>query len=149
MVAIKKALVAVDFSDESTYIAEYARLIAEKFDAELIVVYAAPSLNQYVGFHVPPNTIEAFVGEIVTGAEKNMDNFLEKHFSGVKTIGKVVTGFAAEEVLDIAEEEKADLIIMGTHGRTGIDRILFGSVAAKIVRGAKVPVLTVRPDFTE
>lgn len=149
MVAIKKAVVAVDFSDESTYIAEYARLFAEKFDAELIVVYAAPSLNQYVGFHVPPNTIESFVGEIVTGAEKSMDNFLEKHFSGVKTTGKVVTGFAAEEILEIAADENADLIIMGTHGRTGIDRILFGSVAAKIVRGADIPVLTVRPDFTK
>ncbi|KAF1073504.1 universal stress protein [Halodesulfovibrio sp. MK-HDV] len=149
MVAIKKAVVAVDFSDESTYIAEYARLFAEKFDAELIVVYAAPSLNQYVGFHVPPNTIESFVGEIVTGAEKSMDNFLEKHFSGVKTTGKVVTGFAAEEILEIAADAKADLIIMGTHGRTGIDRILFGSVAAKIVRGADIPVLTVRPDFTK
>jgi nucleotide-binding universal stress UspA family protein len=149
MVAIKKAVVAVDFSDESTYIAEYARLFAEKFDAELIVVYAAPSLNQYVGFHVPPNTIESFVGEIVTGAEKSMDNFLEKHFSGIKTTGKVVTGFAAEEILEIAAEAKADLIIMGTHGRTGIDRILFGSVAAKIVRGADIPVLTVRPDFTK
>ncbi|MCT4534148.1 universal stress protein [Halodesulfovibrio sp.] len=147
MVAIKKAVVAVDFSDESTYIAEYAKLFAEKFDAELIVVYAAPSLNQYVGFHVPPNTIESFVGEIVTGAEKSMESFLEKHFAGIKTTGKVVTGFAAEEILEIADDEKADLIIMGTHGRTGIDRILFGSVAAKIVRGADIPVLTVRPDF--
>lgn len=149
MVAIKKAVVAVDFSDESTYIAEYAKLFAEKFDAELIVVYAAPSLNQYVGFHVPPNTIESFVGEIVTGAEKSMESFLEKHFAGIKTTGKVVTGFAAEEILEIADDEKADLIIMGTHGRTGIDRILFGSVAAKIVRGADIPVLTVRPDFNK
>ncbi|OBQ54036.1 universal stress protein [Halodesulfovibrio spirochaetisodalis] len=147
MVAIKKAVVAVDFSDESTYIAEYAKLFAEKFDAELIVVYAAPSLNQYVGFHVPPNTIESFVGEIVTGAEKSMGDFLEKHFAGIKTTGKVVTGFAAEEILEIAADENADLIIMGTHGRTGIDRLLFGSVAAKIVRGADIPVLTVRPDF--
>ncbi|SIO29948.1 universal stress protein [Halodesulfovibrio marinisediminis] len=147
MVAIKKALVAIDFSDESTYIAEYAQLFAEKFDAELIVVYAAPSLNQYVGFHVPPNTIEAFVGEIVTGAEKNMDEYLEKHFPGLKVKGKVVTGFAAEEILEIAADEKADLVIMGTHGRTGIDRLLFGSVAAKVVRGAEIPVLTVRPDF--
>jgi nucleotide-binding universal stress UspA family protein len=52
-------------------------------------------------------------------------------------------------ILEFAAEAKADLIIMGTHGRTGIDRILFGSVAAKIVRGADIPVLTVRPDFTK
>jgi nucleotide-binding universal stress UspA family protein len=57
----------------------------------------------------------------------------------------VVTGYAAEEILGVAEGEDADMIVMGTHGRKGIDRILFGSVAEKVVKGAKCPVLTVRP----
>lgn len=145
MTTINKILVAVDFSDHSTHIAAYATLMAEKFGAALVVVYAAPSLSQYVGFHVPPNSIESFVGEIVTGAEKSMDIFLAENFERIPATGKVVTGYAAEEILAVADEEHVDMIIMGTHGRKGIDRILFGSVAEKVVKSADVPVLTVRP----
>lgn len=145
MPAITKILVAVDFSDHSKPIADYAKLLAEKTDAEILVVYAAPSLSQYVGFHVPPNSIESFVGEIVSGAEKSMDAYLEENFQGLPATGKVVTGYAAEEILELADKEMADLIVMGTHGRKGIDRILFGSVAEKVVKSANIPVLTVRP----
>ena len=59
--------------------------------------------------------------------------------------GQVLIGYEAEEILNRAREEKAELIVMGTHGRKGIDRILFGSVAEKIVKNADMPVLTVRP----
>jgi nucleotide-binding universal stress UspA family protein len=59
--------------------------------------------------------------------------------------GKVLTGYAAEEILAAITNEKADLLVMGTHGRKGIDRILFGSVAEKVVKSATCPVLTVRP----
>ncbi|SKA80371.1 universal stress protein [Desulfobaculum bizertense] len=142
---IKKILCAVDFSDYSPRVAEYARLMAEKFDAEITVVYIAPSLNQYVGFHVPPSSIENFVGEIVSGAESTMDHFIEKNFKGLTVSGRVGTGYAAEEILQAALDDSADLIIIGTHGRKGIDRILFGSVAEKVVKGSLCPVLTVRP----
>ena len=98
-----------------------------------------------MGFHVPPNTIENFVGEIVTGAEKSMESFVAENFVGVEAKGQVLIGYAAEEILNRAREEKADLIVMGTHGRKGIDRILFGSVAEKVVKNADMPVLTVRP----
>lgn len=145
MALIKKILCAVDLSDVSAQIADYAKTLALALQAEVKVVYIAPSLTQYVGFHVPPSSIESFVGEIVSGAEKTMDAFLEEHFPGVRVSGVVVTGYAAEEILNYAELEKVDLIVMGTHGRKGIDRILFGSVAEKIVKTAKVPVLTLRP----
>lgn len=145
MASIKKILCAVDLSDVSAQIADYTKTLALALQAEVKVVYIAPSLTQYVGFHVPPSSIESFVGEIVSGAEKTMDAFLEEHFPGVKASGVVVTGYAAEEILNYAELEKVDLIVMGTHGRKGIDRILFGSVAEKIVKTAKVPVLTLRP----
>ncbi|MFW5735234.1 MAG: universal stress protein [Oceanidesulfovibrio sp.] len=146
MKQVKKILCAVDFSEFSPVVAETAKTMAKAFGAEIIVLYAAPSLSQYVGFHVPPTAIENFVGEIVTGAEKSMDNFLAEHFEGVTTTGKVATGYAAEEILKEAKDEKADLIVMGTHGRTGIDLILFGSVAEKVVKSSTIPVLTVRPE---
>lgn len=145
MAKFKKILCAVDFSEYSPQVADYAKLLAQCSASEVLVLYVAPSLNQYVGFHVPPASIENFVGEIVTGAEKTMQDFTAKHFADMKAEGRVVTGYAAEEILDAAEEEQVDLIVMGTHGRKGIDRILFGSVAEKVVKSAACPVLTVRP----
>lgn len=142
---IKKILCAVDLSEHSKAVAEYAVLLAKKLDASVLVVYTAPSLSQYVGFHVPPNTIENFVGEIVTGAEKSMEDFVAENFSEVKAASQVRVGYAAEEILNRAHEENVDIIVMGTHGRKGIDRILFGSVAEKVVKNADMPVLTVRP----
>lgn len=145
MKPIKKIICALDLSQHSSLVAEYAVTMAKSFDAEVTVIYAAPALTQYVGFHVPPSSIENFVGEIVAGAEKTMQDFVAEHFQGVKAVGKVVNGYAAEEILNMVENSDADIIIMGTHGRKGIDRILFGSVAEKIVKSAKIPVMTIRP----
>ncbi|MBR3664580.1 MAG: universal stress protein [Desulfovibrio sp.] len=145
MKEIKKILCAVDLSEHSKQVAEYAATLAEKLNASVLVVYTAPSLSQYVGFHVPPNTIENFVGEIVTGAEQSMQSFVAENFKGIDAKGQVLIGYAAEEILNRANEEQADMIIMGTHGRKGIDRILFGSVAEKVVKNARIPVLTIRP----
>ena len=142
---IKKILCAVDLSDHSKAVAEYAAMFAKAFDAEITVLYAAPSLSQYVGFHVPPSSIENFVGEIISGAEKSMEVFVAEHFSGLKATGKIISGYAAQEILNYAAANAMDVIIMGTHGRTGIDRILFGSVAEKVVKAADIPVMTVRP----
>lgn len=146
---IKKILCAVDLSDHSKAVAAHAVMLAKAFNAEVLVVYTAPSLSQYVGFHVPPNTIENFVGEIVTGAEKSMQAFVQENFSGVEARGQVLIGYAAEEILNRAHEEKVDVIVMGTHGRKGIDRILFGSVAEKVVKNADMPVYTIRPSGPE
>jgi nucleotide-binding universal stress UspA family protein len=149
MPAINKILCAVDFSSHSKDVAEHARLFAKSLGAEVIVVYAAPSLSQYVGFHVPTASIETLVGEIVTGAEKTMEAFVSENFADINASGRVVTGYAAEEILDVAEAEKVDMIIIGTHGRKGIDRILFGSVAEKVVKSASMPVLTIRPEIED
>lgn len=146
MATIKKILCALDFSDISPKVADYSKTIAAQFKAEILALYSAPSLAQYVGFHVPPNSIDNFVGEIVAGAEKSMSEFLTAHFGDANVKGRVVTGYAAEEILRVAEEEGVDLIIMGTHGRKGIDLILFGSVAEKVVKSSSIPVLTVRPE---
>lgn len=145
MTSFKKILCSVDFSDHSKLVAAHAASLARLSGGTVLVLYAAPSLSQYVGFHVPPNSIENFVGEIVTGAEKAMENFVAENFGDVKAEGRIVIGYAAEEILTLADKEQVDVIVMGTHGRKGIDRILFGSVAEKVVKSATQPVLTIRP----
>ncbi len=146
---LKIIICALDLSEHSKEVASYASMLAKFSGAKVIAVYAAPTLTQYTGFHVPPNTIDSFVGEIVTGAEKAMSTFVAENFEGVEVRAEVVVGYAAEEILALAENENADLIVMGTHGRKGIDRILFGSVAEKVVKNSPFPVLTVRPAEVE
>ena len=145
MPEIKKILCAIDFSEASAEVAQYAAMLGNCSGAQVLVLYVAPSLSQYVGFHVPPSSIESIVKDIVDGAETSMQEFLAKNFAGTNAKGEVVSGYAAEEILTAAEEEQVDMVVMGTHGRRGIDRIIFGSVAEKVVKSAKCPVLTVRP----
>jgi nucleotide-binding universal stress UspA family protein len=145
MAQIKKILCAVDFADYSPQVADYARTLGEAFQAEIHVVYVAPTLAQYVGFQIAPSSIENFVGEIIAGAEQTMDTFLTENFAPNQAHGHVLSGYAAEEILSFANTHAVDLIVMGTHGRKGIDRILFGSVAEKVVKSAPMPVFTLRP----
>jgi nucleotide-binding universal stress UspA family protein len=142
-------LCAVDLSDHSKTIAEYTKALARLTGAKITAIYAAPTLTQYTGFHVPPNTIDSFVGEIVSGAEQSMTDFVAENFADIDAKGVIVVGYAAEEILALAEKENADMIIMGTHGRRGLDRILFGSVAEKVVKCSNCPVLTIRPPDEE
>ncbi|NMC50320.1 MAG: universal stress protein [Desulfovibrio sp.] len=138
-------LLAMDFSEASEQLAEYARLFAEKFGARITVLYVAPTMNRYGKLYVPPNSIERLMGEILDGAKRAMSEFMERHFPGIKADGMVEYGYAPEKILEVADDMEAGLIIMGTHGRRGVDRILFGSVAEKVVKTSKIPVLTVRP----
>ncbi len=146
---ISKILCAVDLSEHSGEVAEHACMLAGPLGAGVVVMYAVPPLSQYAGFHVPPDTIRNFVGEIAAGAEQSMDAFIEENFKGVEAEGRVVVGYAPDEILKQAREEECGLIVMGTHGRRGIDRLFFGSVAEKIVKNSTVPVLTVRPGRTK
>ncbi|MHC1710552.1 MAG: universal stress protein [Solidesulfovibrio sp.] len=146
MVQIKTILCALDFSEVSPKVAEYAKTLAEACGAKIVALYVAPSLTQYVEFHVQASYIDDFVTGIVSGASDTMDSFLKEYFKGVTAEGRVVSGYAAEEIVNAADEVHADLIVLGTHGRKGIDKILFGSVAEKVIKTAKVPVLSMRPE---
>ncbi len=145
MKEIKTIVCAVDFSEISQEVAEFTKMMAMRHEAKVHVVYIAPTLTQYVGFHVPPASIDSFVGEITTGAEKTMQQFLSENFAGCQSEGQVLSGHAADEILAYAKKTHADLVIMGTHGRKGFDRFLFGSVAERVVKGSLCPVLTIRP----
>lgn len=145
MATVKKILCAVDFSEGSPRVAEYAATLAAATKAEILCVYIAPSLAEYVGFNVPQAALDTFVGDVVASAGTTMDDFVTAHFQGVSAKGIVLAGYPAEEILAAAAEHGVDMIVMGTHGRTGIDRIIFGSVAENVVKSALCPVLTVKP----
>ncbi len=145
MVTIKRILCPVDFSSSSTMVAEYAKALARRFDARIIALYVAPTMNRYALFQVPTQAIETFVGAIVSGAREKMEEFVPKVFGDVDAMGLVDTGDPAEGILRAVKTEEADMVVMGTHGRKGIDRIMFGSVAERVVKESPAPVLTIRP----
>lgn len=145
MPTLKKILCALDLSDQSESVAEYVVMLARVSGASIVAVYVVPMLTQYTGFHVPPNTIDNLVGRIVSGAERSMTDLVSEYFTDVDARSVVVVGYAAEEILALAESEQTDIIVMGTHGRKGIDLILLGSVAKEVVKNATYPVLTIRP----
>ncbi len=145
MVEIKNILCAIDFSEMSPRVASYAQTLAEGLNANVYLVYVAPSLDQHASFNVPLPTVQKFVDQIVTEAENKMEIFIKENFKIEDVKGEVLRGYADEEILKFAKREKIDLIIMGTHGRKGVDRIIFGSVAEKVIKSSKIPVLSIRP----
>ncbi|MDE7065806.1 MAG: universal stress protein [Desulfovibrionaceae bacterium] len=145
MRTIQKILCPVDLSEQSAAVAEYAKTLATPLNAKVYVLYCVPSMSQYEGFKVLSITIDSFVGNIVKAAEAAMDEFVTHTFAGIDAEGIVIVSDPFEGIRKITEEKNIDLIVMGTHGRQGVDRMLFGSVAENVVKHAGVPVLTIRP----
>ncbi len=139
---IKKILCAVDFSEYSTKVAQYAKTMAEALGSEVDVLYISPSMGHYSGFDLSAASIQSFENQISTGAQGAMDSLL-KEFNGIQAKGHIQHGYPSEGILRFAEDNEIDMIIMGTRGRTGLDRMLFGSVAEKVVKYSKCPVLTI------
>ena len=143
---VKKILVPVDFSDNAPKVFAAAANVAAKFGAELTAVFVVQSFEEYVGFYVPHMPVMQFQAEMREGAEKRMTDFLEANLPpGQKGQGKVLEGDVGEGIVSFAEQEKMDMIVMGTHGYKGLERVLFGSVAEQVVKTATCPVLTVNP----
>jgi len=142
MKEINKILVPVDYSDNSIKVLESAAFFAAKCGAAMQVLYVVQSFDDYSGFFVPHTPIAKFEEEMVSSAETKMESFIANY---PDVAAKVLCGDVAEEIIDYAAQEAFDLIIMGTHGYKGLERVMFGSVADKVVKGAPCPVLTINP----
>ena len=141
-----KILFPVDISDTSPNIAPWVILMAERFDSEIHLLFVARELGQYATFSVIPGAIEQFETKLLKGAEIKIEEFAEVHFKDDPSVRtRVALGNPAQKILDYIGDEEIDLVIMGTHGRRGFDRIFFGSVADRVVKMSPVPVLTINP----
>lgn len=140
-----KILTAVDFSENSECAFDYALMLAKQFNAELSIIHVINEPVDLRGFYVPHISFEQLEKEIEEGAAKMMDAFCaEKLGSYAQYTTAIVTGIPYDEITAAASRIDASLIVLGTHGRTGLDHILFGSTAERVVRSASCPVLTVR-----
>jgi nucleotide-binding universal stress UspA family protein len=138
-------LFANDFSEGSNYAFDYALSLARQFSAKLLIVHVINEPVDLRGFYVPHISFENLEKEIADGAEKMMDSFCSENLAGFERFEKyVISGVPYEEIIKKAAESGTDLIILGTHGRKGVDHFLFGSTAERVVRNAICPVMTVR-----
>ena len=150
MKPFEKILTAIDFSESSDFAFEYALTLARQFEAELTVMHVINEPVDLRGFYVPHISFEQLEKEIEEGAEKMMEKFCQTRMGDfTRYTTAVVAGIPYEEILRKAEESGASLIVLGTHGRTGIDHLIFGSTAERVVRSAACPVLTIRLPVTE
>ena len=147
MKTVKKILCPLDLSGYSGEIAEYASVMARIFDAEVVIVNVVPIIVDEVILRVKgaQKVLDEFSGALSLSAEEKIDKFVMQYFTGVRASGAILEGNEAKRILAFAEEGEFDLIIMGTHGKQGFDHFLFGSVAEKVVRGARIPVITMKP----
>ncbi|MGH8657022.1 MAG: universal stress protein [Gammaproteobacteria bacterium] len=142
---IRRLLIATDFSALSEHTLDYAIGLATALNAsvELLHVHHSPALSLQDGdLSMPVNpTLEA---EYQANVQQRLDKLVEKYqASGVKISGRLLSGIPYAEIIRAAEEGGVDLIVMGTHGRTGLAHLLMGSVAERVVRSSPIPVLTV------
>lgn len=142
---IKSILFPTDFSEGSAEALKYAVDIANKYGAKLFVIHVIYDVAKASGWYVPHTSMDQLYKDIEEGAKKELERFGVEELEKMKNLERhVIKGIPHEEIINFAKNNKIDMIVMGTHGRKGIDRLLFGSTAAQVVRFAPCPVLTVR-----
>ena len=143
-IQVRRILVPVDFSDHAAPVMEWAAHLAEEHGSELVLLHAyhlPVEFQQVEGAYLPQDFWESVKAE----AETN----LEEHARGLRESGLAVRvvvreGYPATVIEDEAIEQQVDLIVIGTHGLSGLKHMLLGSIAERVVQKAPCPVLTVK-----
>jgi len=146
MKKIEKILFPIDFAESFDTLLPWVSTFVKNFDATLYVLFVAQSLADYSSFYVPHGNLQQFQEEALKAAEKKMSATAKEEFKAFKKVQAMVAqGSPADKIIETAKKEGIDLIIMGTHGRKGLELAIFGSVCDKVVRNAPCPVLTINP----
>ena len=142
---IQRILVPLDFSDHAGTILDWATHLAEEHASRVVLlhVYHLPvEFQQLEGAYLPPD----FWSNVKSEAEQSLGRFAEDlKKRGVEVEAIVREGYPATVIIEEACTQRADLIVIGTHGHTGLKHMLLGSIAERVVQKAPCPVLTVKP----
>jgi universal stress protein A len=159
-----KILVPIDYSDYSHQALQWGAGLAEKFGAQLLLLHVIPRASQdlpgvgetaspqlaldsptvYYPPSPPPEGMMT-IDPIEIAQNELRDLAVTRLNASVSVIPRVGVGRPADEIVRVAREDQVDLIVMGTHGRTGLRHLLAGSVAEAVMRTAPCPVFTVKP----
>ncbi len=144
-IQVKKILVPIDFSEYSKSALKYATSFAEIFHSELVLIYVIEPVIYPPDFSMGQISIPAVDLEMDKRAKEELEKLAQTEFnSSIKVTTMVKTGKPFVEIIETAKEEEVDLIIISSHGHSGVEQILFGSTAEKVVRKSTCPVLTIR-----
>jgi nucleotide-binding universal stress UspA family protein len=146
MIQLRRILLPTDFSDFSAAARKYACAFADQFQAELHVLHVIQDLAPLApepGVVIPPQ--HDFLKELEQNAHAMLERVLDPEWAAGKTVVRAVRqGPPHLEIVRYAKESVTDLIVIGTHGRTGLAHVFMGSVVEKVLRKSPCPVLTVR-----
>jgi nucleotide-binding universal stress UspA family protein len=142
----KKVLFCTDFSENADYAFEFAYGIAKRDEGLLYILHVIPE-NPHQAFAegiMNTETLEKIHKEFEENLANNYrEHYIKKIDNGIPYEIVTKSGREDDEIIKFAEKEKADLIVMGTHGRTGIEHVFFGSVAEKVLRHSPFPLFVI------
>jgi nucleotide-binding universal stress UspA family protein len=142
--AIQHILVPTDFSDYAAYALDYATELAKTLQARLTLLYVFHVSTLALG-EAPPAVFDDTLQAMETNARQQTQKALARVLkAGLQGDSLIVEGTPFQTIIETAKSQDVDLIVMGTHGRTGLTHILMGSVAERVVRMAPCPVLVTR-----
>ena len=142
---MKKILIPVDFSPAAAEALRVAMEIGARFEAGLLLLHVVHDPTENPGFYVAKKAGKKVLRNMEESAREMMTGFVAQHVKEYEPIEtQVIPGLPAEKIVELAQKNKVDLIAMGTRGHGGLERIMLGSVADKVIRSAPCPVLTVR-----
>ena len=142
----KNIIFPTDFSESSLHALHVADEIADKFNSQLQILHVIYDMVAYADAAAVTNWYPAMYVDLEKAAKEELHKVAKKVKFAKDPQLVVRRGVEETEIIRYADEQKADLIVMGTHGRTGVGRLLLGSTAEQVLRHAHCPVLTVRSD---
>lgn len=145
MSQVNKVIIPVDFTTTMNKVVDYATSIADQLDAEILFFHVINDFKGYDMMLVHPS-FEPMKKDLYDTSLQKMEILVADHKDRTQSVsGKVVFGEAGDEIIRLAQEEDADMIIIGTHGVKGFERLLMGSTAEYVVKKAPCPILTFNP----
>jgi nucleotide-binding universal stress UspA family protein len=146
MKKIKKILFPINFVDKYWIYLPWVTTFTELSGATLYLLYVTQDLEEIASLYAPPESIQRFQEKAMRAAQEKMEGAAQKFFNNFSKLEtRVAVGKPAQKILEVANQERVDLIIMGTHGRKGLEYTIFGSVCREVLRDASCPVVSINP----
>ncbi|MGE4519611.1 MAG: universal stress protein [Desulfobacteraceae bacterium] len=141
----KQILFPTDLSEISARMVPYVKMMAAKFDSKIHLIFVCRVFESLKSIYVPHPSLKSMEDEVYKAAEIKMKEFVKEFFPEQKPEFKVVLGDTVDEIMKYISQNQIDLVIVGTHGRKGLERFIFGSVAKSVFQRANIPVMIINP----
>ena len=143
---VERILYPTDFSEGSAHALSYAKDLVKHYNAKLYIAHVVYDVVKTTGMHIPHISSEELYKELNKWGEDEIEKCCAEETRDMDNVEKVILhGVPYEEIIKYAEKENIDMIVIGAYGHSGLERLIFGSTAERVVRRSTCAVLTVRP----